>query len=363
MIIIAISELIAKTERFYYPVFVSLLLISYFKMKKVKLRTGYSIFVFLFGFYSLASVLWSPARGAINGAFIKLVVLLFLGLQLQFDYTEKDISTIKKAFIIQGFLLAIVFFIFGVVDWDGRVWIRNGDLSVDPNSIAVWTIIPLCYSFEMVLKKGNKLFYRIAEITLILLMIFIVLQGASRAGIISLAITIFLCIGYGLKNTILRKPIVSFLIVVILFLIGIYIYHHLPATVIKRFNYSNLSNFGGRTSKWSTLMDMLKANPVNMIFGFGESAVMHFTGSVAHNVYVETFFAQGLLGLGLLLAFMIGAFRNVMKNDPYSLFAFVGVAIMSSTLSEFASRGVMFALFIAGARVVRKSNEAKDLSI
>lgn len=357
MIIVAVSELIAKTERIYYPAFVLLLLIFYVQTKKAHLRADYSICVFLFGLYALFSVVWSPAPGAINGAFTKLVVLLFLGLQLQFEYSERDYSFIKNMFLIQGILLAAVFFMFGVTDWDGRVWIRNGSLSVDPNSIAVWTLIPLSFSFEMLFRRSESLGKKLAGAAIVALMVFIVLQGASRSGIISISLTSCLCVAYGFKDSIRKRPIIALLIVIAAIIAFIYVLNHIPAAVIARFQYADFSSMGGRTTKWTNLIDMLKANPLKMIVGFGESTVIYYTGTVAHNMYVETFFAQGLIGLGLLAAFMIGAFRNAVKKDPYTVCAFIGVAIMSASLSEFTSRGVMLALFIAGARVIRSSSE------
>ncbi len=357
MIIVAVSELVAKTERFYYPIFVLLLLIYHFHTRRAKLHADYTICILLFGLYSMFSVVWSPAQGAINGAFTKLVVLLFLVLQLQFDYSDCDYSFMKNMFIVQGILFAAVFFMFGVKDWDGRVWIRNGSLSVDPNSIAVWTLIPLCLSFEMLFKRSEALIKRIAGAVVIGLMVFIVLQGASRSGIVSITLTSCLCVAYGFKDSIRKNPFFALLIVIVAIIAGVYVLNHIPPAVIARFQYADFSSFGGRTTKWTNLIDMLKDNPLQMFVGFGESTAIYYTGMVAHNMYVETFFAQGLIGLFLLIIFMIGAFRNAIKTDPYTACAFVGVAIMSASLSEFTSRGVMLALFIAGARVIRSSND------
>lgn len=354
MIIVSISELILKTEKFYYPVFVAILLVYFIKKKHSRLRFDYTLWIIAFGFYAVFTVLWSPTSSSIVGALNKFVVLMFLGLQLQFTYTYVDYRKIRNAFVIQAILYAILIALFGHVAIDGRLWIQRGDVGVDPNSLVAWTLIPLCLLLETLFEEGTKRINKILALVLVGLLISFIFMCGSRAGIISGLAAALFCVGYGFRKNIRQRPGIALLIILFAIIAGIYIYQHIPASVIARFtNNANASyntlNLGGRTTKWENLLALSKQSPINFIFGFGEGGTVYYTSKVAHNMYVEIFFNQGIIGLGLVVLYMIGAIRNAVRTNPYIACSLLGVALMSATLSEFASRPVMLAFFLSAA--------------
>lgn len=349
MIVTSVTELFVKSEKFYYPVFVVLLFIYFLKHQKGRVKANFSWLMLFFGLYAFFSTLWSPLTTSINSAFTKVVVLLFLWLQLQFDYSEEDYRLIRSAFIIQALFFLVVVALFGVSLGEGRLWILRGNVGADPNSLVVWTLIPIIISFEVGMDKETKPCLRIGAFILIALLFRIVLQCASRAGFFSSAIGVSCCILYALRYNIRRKPIVAIMIIIVTVAVAVYIYQHLPPVIILRLQYSDASNLGGRSTTWKVLLDLLKRSPLNCVFGFGESGSIAYISKVAHNMYVEILFNQGIVGVGMIVVYMFYAFKNIIHKDIYATIAFMSVAIMSATLSEFSSRGVMLAFFLAGA--------------
>ena len=354
MILIAPSELIFKTEKIYY-ILCFIPLILWFVYKGLNIRKDYSISILLYLLYMMFSTTWSPNPNALNSCFIKCVTILFLYLQIQYTYNTEEYETIKKMFLLQFVVLLVIIICFNYIDWDGRLWIANNDLKTDSNSICSWLVIPLIYSFECFFCEKNK--KRIIYLSLILINIVVLFYLGTRAGLVSFLICIFIIVLHNTKKEIQQHPIKS-LFVFLLGLLSIYIiYIELPPSFVYRLSNANVSSLGGRTGIWRELILLLHDNPIKVIFGFGESSTIYLTGHVAHNLFLEILFNQGVIGLLLILFYIIKASILLYRSRYYTLIALLGLMIISASLSEFTSRPVMLIFFLAGANVNRKSEE------
>lgn len=273
---------------------------------------------------------------------------------MQFEYSENDICRIKNAFVIQLSVIIAMCILFGKTQWDGRIWIIRGSVSTDPNSLSAWLIIPICILFEKFFSRRGK--KKPVYIFLIIVTGYIALLTGSRAGIICIAFCAILCVLYALKSNIKANPVLALgIIVFAMFLFGVTI-KYIPESVVTRFTSSNTTELGGRIGVWTDMFSILAEHPFGVLFGFGESATMHYTAHVAHNLYIETLFNQGIIGLSLVLFYLYKSFRNTIKDEPYFAIALLGMAIMAASLSEFSSRPVMLCFFIAGLSRPKRSN-------
>lgn len=354
LILISLSELIFKSEQFFYPVVGTLLIIFYFRKKWPLFKKNYTILMLMYMFYSLYSSLWSPAIGIEKFLFIKFAVLFTLILQLQLDYTKKDAECIKNAFVLQLLGLIGIIAIWGHFEVDGRLWIQSA-APVDPNSLSSWLIIPTCLIVDKFFTCPHKMLKPLYLI-LIAVCIGLAFLCASRAGVISVIFCVVSSFLYAMKNTIRHNIGMAFAISIIgLIIIGLALYN-MPESVIARFEYGNTAELGGRAIIWNELFNAMLMHPLNIIIGFGESATVVYSDHVAHNLFIETLFCQGLVGLTLLIMFVLAIFINAIKKDPYWGIALLGMMMMSNSLSEFTSRPVMLSFFLAGFTMLKSTS-------
>lgn len=349
LIIISPTETAFKTEQYYYILCVGITGLCWVS-KGFYLKKGVNNILLLYIIYMCLSALWSPAEGVGRSVFVKSVVLLFVILQLQFDYTENDFASIKTAFVLQFIVLLGMIILFGETEWDGRLWIMRGANSTDPNSLTSWIIIPVCFIIERLFSEAYK--HKVIYFLLLISALLITMMTASRSGIICVCLAIILSILYALRNIIRENLPIAFFISIIMFLLLAITIYYLPDTVISRFSASDLSGLGGRTRIWTKIIEYLKAHPVGLIFGMGEASTMYYFRVVAHNMYIELLFSQGLIGVILIVIFLIKAFMNMSKINPYCSIAFFCIIIMSATLSEFTSRPIMLSFFLSCMNIV-----------
>lgn len=347
LILISLSELVFKSEQFFYPVIAIMLFWYYFQKKWPVIKKNYSILMMLYMFYSLYSGLWTPTVGIAKFIFIKTAVVFTLILQLQFDYTKRDIEVLKNAFIFQLVGLIVVIAIWGHIETDGRLWIESA-APVDPNSLSAWLIIPVCIAVDKFF-TCPRIALKSLYLSFILICISLAFLCASRAGVVSILFCVISSFVYAMKNTIKRDPGIAFGICIIGIIIMGLSFHSMPEFVISRFESGNTAELGGRSILWNELINAMELHPANIIIGFGERATeVYSSNHVAHNLFFEALFCQGIIGLSLVLLFILQCYRNAIKKDPYFGIALIGMMIMSNSLSEFTSRPVMLTFFLAG---------------
>lgn len=351
-IVIAPIENILRTEQYVYIVGI-ILLGSCILKRKMIIKNNSAIWACYLIYYFVACA-WSVNQNVVSGIPVVAAELLFLMMQLQFKYTGNDFEIIKRAFIIQGWILLLLCMTFGSY-MDNRFWLKSASSGADPNYLSGWFIIPICYSIEYLFSRKTKSIIKLMIVFQIVLSFYFIMQSASKSGLITNAIAVVAATLYTVKGTIKKHPFRAGLIVVLM-IIGIMVaLNYMPAYLVTRFKRGS-GSLSGRIPMWISVMNSLINNPLALIFGFGTGSVSYHTGTgmVSHNTFLDIFCNQGLIGLTIVLFLMFSNLKYKWRSRPYATIALLSMSVLVFTLSAFNTRFFCFILFIIGANI---SNE------
>lgn len=122
-----------------------------------------------------------------------------------------------------------------------------------------------------------------------------------------------------------------------------YIQQFLPTQVAARINLTSLMQDGGngRTGIWQEAIETIfgETNILYVLFGHGFLSSIADFGNTLHNVFIEIWYDQGFVGLGLYLVFnvkvLITAYRT---KDAQALGLAIGQIALSLTLASVITR-------------------------
>jgi len=339
---------------------------------------------------------------------VQLIQLLLIPFLLNFRIPDKNISRLKDIFIV-SVIFSLLFFI-------GRAFINSLVFSSDglifnfynenvpygsyfyytelvkphhPSYYAMYLLLAIVLVFpqkwtELTIKR--KVF-SIVSITLLILGVFLC---SSRAGILSAIIIIFI-----LLFKLIRKSSSYYLSIIILAFTAFALYYLITNPRINTiYRYIN-SFYKGETEQQTYLesnaMMRLKIWPVlikdfegyEIIIGKGigdtkqdmmecykrEGIMFAFDEKLnAHNQYIQTLYAVGLLGLAVLLYILSYAFWLSFKYRNLVLFLFLVIISVNFMFESVLERGggVMFFIFFivlfTEKHIERRSSSFKSLS-
>lgn len=351
-ILISPTELVAETEKFYYLVLGVVLMIYVFFIKR-KIRIVDSLLLVLYIFWAWITCIWTPSTGYYTELLVKTITIAFLFFQLQFDYSHYEIEKIKDAFLWQLVIIVIIIILFGSTAMDGRLWLVRGESSTDPNCIVGWVLIPLSIALQRIFDLNRKFFSRVLMFLGAVTAIIICFATASRSGTISMLVIVVFSILYIVRLYILKKPLVSIIVIIFAIILAIVVYNNIPIVMQNRFNEASSNTFGGRLTIWRVLFTALNQSPLHYIIGFGENSVNNYTsflgrGHIAHNTFLDILFCQGIIGLIPVCVFLFKCLKNTFKNDKCVFILLCGIIILANTLNTFSQRFFLLMFFIAG---------------
>ena len=170
--------------------------------------------------------------------------------------------------------------------------------------------------------------------------------------------------------------------------IGVPMFANFWAFVDKSLLHKDFLTITGRTDIWTHIIDLLKQNPLDFIFGLGHQtgskiyqtyAASHFPVKSAHNGIIEVFLRYGLLGTILYSVMLLAAFVCLgihIKRKRYRFAIIYGLAylaLLAHSISESTNfftpnvGGVYFGMFfilpIMNALQNKKFKELKEETI
>ncbi len=343
MILLSTFENIYRIEKFLYIAGVIGLFVCLLKKRKIALN--HTLCILLFVAYICLTCLWTPSNNITNSMITVIATYLFLYLQLQFEYTEKDYIVIKRAFIMQGLLLLLLCQLFGTY-YDNRFWISTDFSGADPNYLSGWFILPICLSIEELIKIKKHFLYKIILVISVFGLFYYIMQSGSRSGLLVNGIMVIGMILWQCKDIFKRKPILSLILLIFLCVLIFFVISKLPRTMIMRL--LNSKGLGGRSAIWSDIFVALRKYPFAAIFGMGHDSVVLFTfeHTVAHNTILDIWFNYGLVGLSFILLYIYRSLRRL--KDGYVKWGLVCMGILIVTLSSMTVRFFLLGLFMIG---------------
>lgn len=207
---------------------------------------------------------------------------------------------------------------------------------LDPNVITAVFIFPLIHSISQVINK-NSVFLRISYLVLAILLLYFTILSGSRTVLLAMFFSVLTYIFYKYRFSL--RFVIGLIIFLFLAVISwSTILSFFPDEIVNRMNIISIIGSGGidRFEIWIRYVQEFGFNGsfLNILFGYGQGAVIRILGFSAHNAFIEYLWELGLIGLILyvfiLTKFLVLAYK---KQSAYGLALMVGLLVWSSSLS------------------------------
>lgn len=239
-------------------------------------------------------------------------LLLFVPFVVIIGYArdQRSIHAIAWLYMISVFLLSavlLVYYVFVVPDKGDFESVRSAFkelLSMHGNGIVDYYVLSFPIILSVAIHKKNPFVILTLGLSVVTVAILY-----SRGGYLSIGVAIVLF--FVLSKRALWLPVIGFL--------GFLSIRFLPASIVSRVTYgfysADINNISaGRTANiWLPVINEYLSNPLKLLFGAGRYGYVgsdaFSRGKVlpvthAHNMYLDTIFDVGLLGLVFLLGFL-----------------------------------------------------------
>lgn len=348
------------------------LILDYFTNNKIKVPFKLSILYLTFGFFVILGIyiynqhpqikqylapLMSMMPTGMVGLLIKMV-LKFMKIIFFFMFLKvlinKDRELISRSLIILKDLTPYVIMmvllnmtLYGVVTekFDTMHFgdSHHGDFSANMNALGVFLYIGI-------LEKKTSFFKRLVNIGGLACLLIIIMNLASRNGLLCFCILGVLAGGLGIWN---KNWGTKFSIIVsALFVVGVCAYIFKDSPTVERFIYQTEVEGGGdRLSYWSAGLESLKEDPL-LGLGGDETASLYAVGRyspevddhVMHNTFIEFAVEYGILGLIFYLVFQYVILYHAYKNFMFAV-TYNKLLLAAPSISYFLS--IFAGLFVS----------------
>lgn len=288
------------------------------------------------------------------------VFLITLLLQNQ-TYSYNTKIYLKLAVIGSGLIYLFFLFFFGEKQiYTDRSIISFGVFGqMDPNEWCCYMIAPSVFALSSFFQKEINTFFKGLIFAYLLLIIYGCLLSGSRGGLIAVVVSLILTLLYYLKN----KPKYFFLIIFVLFLayfvLAYYIWPLLPETLTGRFSIQSVFSNGGsgRTKIWLDSINYLWDNLARLFFGCGIFGAKEIPFT-SHNQYLQVLVDNGIFGLLLYMALLIGLLKKALKNEIFILISFIGIQFALFSLTGYAWFKAIWSIYLLVLLRFEKSNQS-----
>ncbi len=220
---------------------------------------------------------------------------------------------------------------------------HHGDFSANMNALGVFLYIGL-------LEKKTSFFKRLINLGGLACLLIIIMNLASRNGLLCFCILGVLAGGLGIWN---KNWGTKFsIIITALFVVAICAYIFKDSPTVERFIYQTTEEGGGdRLSYWSAGLQSLKEDP---LFGLGgdETSALYAVGRyspwvedhVMHNTFIEFAVEYGILGFIFYCIFQYVILYHAYKNFMFAV-TYNKILLAAPSISYFLS--IFAGLFVS----------------
>lgn len=274
--------------------------------------------------------------------------------------------TISKSEISEDKFRNYVFFQFLVVGVVLLLQLKNGSISIywgrlalndNVRELANLIAIPTLISGTSLLLENKRLLYKIVNLLILGICLFIAFATSSRGMLVSVAISIFV---FFMTNK-TKFPIKKIFIVLVVLVVSIFVINYISSLgifKIDRIFVDETGGLNGRTGIWLRYLEEEFSSIRTMFFGFGPGELKRLGISTfyAHSLFLDWLFSFGLFGITYLIMALIKFFISLLKSKNK-----ISLSIFALSCFLFSTHGIitdtLFYILLGISYSILKTNE------
>lgn len=303
------------------------ILLTVSKSNRLPNWTAFAILMWLSGVISTVFSSYSDPGNDVLKYLAFVLLLIFLS---NYKYEEIYFQITFLIYTILALILSILIilsFLYGFVHvdsiYEGNIRYSIGITGIykNPNYVASFIVLSVLTLLFLLVNKKLKMRYKVITLTCAIIMIVSVFLTGTRAAIISVILSVLSFFIYYSKN---HKNIILRALPFVLLIFATVFYYDRIVEIVELIG----SERGGftedvRTESWLHALKIIGNSP---LFGYGINSWNSFRGNDylggLHNVFLEYFLNQGLIGLVFLMFTMFVGWSKVKKTDRFIVFSF-----------------------------------------
>lgn len=334
VVIFVLSPILSQQEvaapSFVYLLAIALPTFFYFfsRNRKGLYMQNSHIYALLFFFCYLISTVFS-VYSIIDSRISKFFVfVLYFICITSFKYSDLAILSIFRVCIVVSVILAVLIilsYIFGYTHVDSTFFNNRYSIGItglykNPNYLASFINIYFFVLLYILLFSKTSKLQKIVIPLLIGLMIYGDYLTGTRASLITVGIV---AVASLLRYVYIKHNIRAFILIIIISLLGIMVEAEIERYIDLFLGNRSLTEDEGRIDSWQFAYRVATSNP---FWGLGSSSWAGMSGNhylYLHNIFIELFFSQGLVGILLLILMLFSGFFKTKRKDRFFLLTFM----------------------------------------
>lgn len=299
------------------------------------------VFLVLYTLSLPLTLMTDPSMRAISAVFgYFLNCALFVCISI-FDYKDKELKLLENAQILMLICICAITLFENVGQTERGTITIFGD-ACDPNYFVGFFIFPL----TIVLKNiaDSKWRWKIPNIILSLITLYIIFLSGSRGGLLAVGITV-LAFVFIYPKGITKKIIITAGVISLAILTWVVAKPILPELVVERMNIADVIESRGtyRMDIWEQAIDEIVNESEYVILGRGIDARIDmiiagkYTTEALHSAFLQIAYGQGMLGFVLFLLLAGACILRCIKKQKIIVVAVIGMLALGISLSFNAS--------------------------
>lgn len=306
--------------------------------------------------YAIATMFWAVNRDAAITNSMSLILLGFIVIVFfSTKLSKEEENVVDLCWIVAG-LICIILYVFGdrtaVGEYGSRTSMIIMGTATDPNEFASVFIVPLSLLLLNILNKKGPW---TLQIVIMVAALYCVLMSGSRGALIATAIAMLITLIHSGKVNIKTLLIIVVAGSFVLFISFQYILPLIPDDVLTRMSLEALLKDGGsgRGDLWTDAIRKIWDGSIfRMLFGYGQYGLTVGTKGVSqtmHNQFIQQLSNYGIIGLLLYMILIYKSYKSIRMNCPRYKGAFVGMMVMSFTITMSVAYKILWILLLMPA--------------
>lgn len=306
--------------------------------------------------YAIATMFWAVNRDAAITNSMSLILLGFIVIVFfSTKLSKEEENVVDICWIVAG-LICIILYVFGdrtaVGEYGSRTSMIIMGTATDPNEFASVFIVPLSLLLLNILNKKGPW---TLQIVIMVAALYCVLMSGSRGALIATAIAMLITLIHSGKVNIKTLLIIVVAGSFVLFISFQYILPLIPDDVLTRMSLEALLKDGGsgRGDLWTDAIRKIWDGSIfRMLFGYGQYGLTVGTKGVSqtmHNQFIQQLSNYGIIGLLLYMILIYKSYKSIRMNCPRYKGAFVGMMVMSFTITMSVAYKILWILLLMPA--------------